>query len=66
MNIFVNSEAVTVPDGASATDVLTQLESLQTGVAIAINQTIIPQNEWPTKSLSEGDHVALFRAIAGG
>lgn len=37
-----------------------------TGLALAVNQTIVPQEQWAHYSLSDGDEIALFRAIAGG
>ncbi len=37
-----------------------------TGLALAVNQTIVPQEQWHHYQLSDGDEIALFRAIAGG
>ncbi|EEP98117.1 hypothetical protein yruck0001_1420 [Yersinia ruckeri ATCC 29473] len=45
---------------------LTQLDYNQPGSALAINQTIIPRNNWDTHILQDGDDVLLFQAIAGG
>ena len=36
------------------------------GVAVAINNNVIPKNEWPERSLAEGDKILIIRASAGG
>ena len=45
---------------------LTQLEQLQPGVALALNQHILPRDRWEDHLLQEGDRVLLFQVIAGG
>ncbi|MBN0141068.1 sulfur carrier protein ThiS, partial [Pseudomonas aeruginosa] len=45
---------------------LTQLEQQQPGVALALNQHILPRDRWEDHLLQEGDRVLLFQVIAGG
>lgn len=66
MKITINGKSHNADAQLSVTELLTELEHDLAGVAIAVNQNIIPQTEWLTTLLEEGDEVALFRAIAGG
>jgi len=45
---------------------LERLERHQPGCALAINQVIIPRNDWATRQVQDGDDILLFQAIAGG
>ncbi|MXG37760.1 sulfur carrier protein ThiS, partial [Escherichia coli] len=45
---------------------LTQLEQHQPGVALALNQHILPRERWEHHLLQEGDQILLFQVIAGG
>ena len=36
------------------------------GVAIAVNETIIPRSAWPVHALHNGDRVEVVGAVQGG
>jgi sulfur carrier protein len=36
------------------------------GIAIAVNEYVIPKNKWETTSLNEGDKITIIQATAGG
>lgn len=36
------------------------------GVAVAINETIVPRGAWDTTDLRSGDHVEIVTAVQGG
>ncbi|VFP80819.1 sulfur carrier protein ThiS [Candidatus Erwinia haradaeae] len=36
------------------------------GTALALNQTIIPRENWHDYQVQNGDEILLFQAIAGG
>jgi sulfur carrier protein len=38
----------------------------QKGIAIAINNTVIPKTEWSNRLLKEKDHVLIIKATQGG
>lgn len=38
----------------------------QQGIAIAINQDVIPKTQWTETILNDGDDVSVFTMIAGG
>ena len=36
------------------------------GVAVAVNDTVVPRAEWPARALAEGDRVLVIQATQGG
>lgn len=67
MIVTVNKEAIDVPEQARLSDVIAQLKLPETkGVALALNEQIVPKSAWETTELSEGDQVILIGAVAGG
>lgn len=36
------------------------------GIAVAVNQSVVPAREWPERALSEGDAVLVIQATQGG
>ncbi len=36
------------------------------GIAVAINQTIVPKTDWAVSTLKSGDQVMLIKATQGG
>ncbi|WP_107768138.1 sulfur carrier protein ThiS [Dickeya dadantii] len=66
MKIRLNDDVIELQDGLTVAQLLGQLERLQPGTALAINQTIIPRDVWTQHALRCGDDILLFQAIAGG
>ncbi|MCS5932215.1 sulfur carrier protein ThiS [Klebsiella pneumoniae subsp. pneumoniae] len=66
MQIWFNDEPLACADNPSVSALLTQLEQQQPGVALALNQHILPRDRWEDHLLQEGDRVLLFQVIAGG
>ncbi|MBW8192238.1 sulfur carrier protein ThiS [Neiella marina] len=66
MKILVNDEAIELATRATLSQLLEMLEQDLNGVAVAVNQNIVPQHDWRDYRLTDQDKVALFRAIAGG
>jgi sulfur carrier protein len=66
MQLQVNGEIVSVPEGASLEQLLTQL-GIGTGrVAVEINRDIVPRSRHASHMLREGDAVEIVHAIGGG
>ncbi|MBB1201961.1 sulfur carrier protein ThiS [Enterobacteriaceae bacterium 89] len=66
MQIIVNDEAVQCEAGLSVAGALASLNLDKPGVALALNQQILPRAQWEQQSLQDGDALLLFQAIAGG
>ena len=63
MQIWFNDEPLACADNLSVSALL---EQQQHGVALALNQHILPRDRWEDHLLQEGDRVLLFQVIAGG
>lgn len=66
MRIQFNDEPMQCTAGLSIHDLLSQLNQLKPGVALALNQHILPREQWERKIVQEGDQILLFQVIAGG
>ncbi len=67
MNIYINSKLYEVPGETNITSALDTLDLIsQKGIAIAINNNVVPRAEWETYVLSDEDKVTLIRATQGG
>ncbi|MFP2508309.1 sulfur carrier protein ThiS [Buttiauxella gaviniae] len=66
MHIHFNDEPMQCPDNLTLENLLEQLRLMRPGIALAVNQTIVPREQWETHLLNDGDQILLFQAIAGG
>lgn len=66
MHIQFNDELLELTPGLTLAALLAQLDQGKAGAALAVNQTIIPREQWSSYLLREGDTILLFQAIAGG
>ena len=69
ITVTVNGDERTVPDGYPLTDVLRDLEidpEERSGVSVAINESVIRQQDWDGVTLSEDDTVEVIQAQQGG
>ncbi|MBJ7537740.1 sulfur carrier protein ThiS [Marinomonas transparens] len=65
MNIILNDEAFHFA-GGTLLDLLAVLGKPIEGVAIAINQSIVPKSIWAETLLETDAQVFIFESIAGG
>ncbi|GHA51816.1 sulfur carrier protein ThiS [Streptomyces purpurascens] len=66
MNISVNGEPRDVRPGTALDTVVRSLTTSPSGVAAALNETVVPRAQWPSTSLSDGDRVEVLTAVQGG
>jgi sulfur carrier protein len=66
MNIHVNGERREVAPGTALGTLVESLTAAPSGVAAALNETVVPRAQWPSTSLSEGDRVEVLTAVQGG
>jgi sulfur carrier protein len=69
MEIKVNGEPVTLPDGQTGLlDMLAQIgiSPEQTGIAVAVNLELVPRGEWKALFLKAGDAIEVITARQGG
>jgi len=67
IEIHVNGELT--PVGVMTLAELVQGQSLPTkgrGIAVALNDAVVPRARWPETALKQGDRVEIVRPIVGG
>lgn len=68
MRITVNGEPRALPAGATAAEVVRALgrDTTRSGVALAVNGTVVPRARWDDAVLADGDRVEVVAAVQGG
>jgi len=67
VQVTINRESFMLPETGTLADVLSLLEIRQPdGIAIAVNDTVIPKSEWEQYRLQSEDKVFVIRATQGG
>ncbi|MEU6251812.1 sulfur carrier protein ThiS [Streptomyces sp. NPDC047043] len=66
MNISVNGEPREFAPGTALDTVVHTLTPAPSGVAAALNETVVPRAQWPSTSLTDGDRVEVLTAVQGG
>jgi sulfur carrier protein len=66
MKLFVNGDRRDVVEGATVADLVNEMETPPSGVAVAVNGEVVPKAGWGEAPLTEGDRVEVLSAIGGG
>lgn len=66
VSVSVNGTPRQVPDGTTLAEVVASLTAAPSGIAAAVNETVVPRDRWPTTALGEGDRVEVLTAVQGG
>jgi len=65
--VVINQQKFQLPEPGTLADVLPLLQIAQAdGIAIAVNEEVVPGREWAKYVLREGDRVFVIRATQGG
>jgi sulfur carrier protein len=54
------------PAGTALDHLIAELTSATSGVAAAVNETVVPRGRWAATVLAEGDRVEVLTAVQGG
>lgn len=66
MKVQVNNKEVEMSPDSTLTQLTAQLELPVQGIAIAVNNKMIPRTEWERFSLHENDNLVIIKAACGG
>ena len=66
MNVFLNGSPAELPTGAAVTDALDVLGVPRTGVAVAVDGSVVRRADWAGTPLTEGARVEVLTAVQGG
>lgn len=66
--VLVNGRPHPLPPGGSLVALLGQLGigTSTAGVAVAVNDRVVPRAQWDSVRLAAGDRVEVVRAVQGG
>lgn len=66
MKLFVNNE-IRDFDQTHLSDLLTEVEIIdKKGVAVAVNNKVVPKTAWKDQVLNENDKITIIKATQGG
>ncbi len=67
MTILINDEPKVVAEGTTVNEVVLSVLHLQpTGMAIAVNDALVPRTRWENTTLNENDKMLVIKASKGG
>ena len=68
MNVTVNGSTLDADDRTTVASLVTRVAPGRSGrgTAVALNGEVVPQGEWATTVLADGDRVEVLHAIGGG
>lgn len=68
MRIKVNGRDTDAEAGALLAEILRRFDiaANAAGVAVAVNDTVVPRREWASRKLDHGDVVEIIHAVQGG
>jgi sulfur carrier protein len=68
MQIKLNGQDIDIENGATLAALLGRhdVTAETAGVAVAVNDTVVPRREWHARMLAAGDRVEIVRAVQGG
>ncbi|WP_225831182.1 sulfur carrier protein ThiS [Streptomyces sp. NK08204] len=66
VTVCVNGERREIAPGTALDTLVRSLVTAPSGVAAAVNETVVPRAQWTTTALFEGDRVEVLTAVQGG
>jgi sulfur carrier protein len=67
MEIQINNEPKLVNSGTTIFDVVyTVLQLNPAGMAVALNDSVVPKSHWETTTLQSNDKILVIKACSGG
>jgi sulfur carrier protein len=66
ITLVLNGSAADVEMGSTVATLVATFAPETRGVAVAVNEAVVPRGEWPHTQLCSGDRVEVLRAAQGG
>jgi sulfur carrier protein len=66
ITVHVNGERRTLDAPLALDALVAAFSSAPSGVAAALNETVVPRTRWSATALAEGDRVEILTAVQGG
>ncbi|MET9656980.1 sulfur carrier protein ThiS [Streptomyces sp. NPDC006510] len=66
LSVSVNGEVRVLAAGTALDALVATLTAAHSGVAAAVNETVVPRGQWSATALLDGDRVEVLTAVQGG
>ncbi len=66
MNIYVNGEKKTVPEGYTAEKLVESMALVGRRIAMEVNQEIVPRSRFASHAFRPDDAIEIVHAVGGG
>mgnify|MGYP000760091265 FL=1 len=66
MELTLNGKKHTLDDNTSVARMVADLYGTDKGIAVAVNNTLIPRSNWDNHYLAPDDEVVIIKAAYGG
>ncbi|MFE7619144.1 sulfur carrier protein ThiS [Streptomyces sp. NPDC057496] len=66
LSVSVNGEVRVLAAGTALDALVAALTTAGSGVAAAVNETVVPRGRWSALVLADGDRVEILTAVQGG
>lgn len=67
MEVTVNQQSHTLSETCSVEELILNVLNRQSkGLAVAVNQMIVPKSNWENQRLNSGDQIVVITATQGG
>ena len=64
--MVVNGAIRTIETGCTLKELMGQLQLPDTGIAVAVNRSVVPRSSSGSHRLHDGDRVEIIQAVGGG
>lgn len=66
ISINVNNSITQVTEDSSLAAVIAHFSVLTSGIAVAVNNTVIPKSNWESITVHANDNILIIQATQGG
>ncbi len=67
MKVFINHEPIEVSGSEQSLQALLEREEMvKPGMAVAVDNKVVPRREWPHTQLHDGMRLTVIHAVCGG
>jgi sulfur carrier protein len=66
LNVTINGEPRQVTRSATIADLVAAMSTAGSGIAVAVNDEVVPRGGWQSMRLHDRDRVEILTAVQGG
>lgn len=66
MIVIMNGDDHEVSDSTSLAELVAKVSTAPSGIAVALNEEVIPRSSWGTTTLNPGARIEVLTAVQGG